>query len=122
MAALLGLIAAGYAGLWADAKEEQDKMPKPEYHDIYLTDNRVCRTCTGVWIGKERVQLTNRQGERILVNATDIVGVDRHPFARKLLTKSLYGIGLSGAVIVPYAFDDWQDYICKYCPDRAIAH
>ena len=88
---------------------------KPGYKDIYLTDNRVCKACTWEWENKKQVRLTNRRGEATLVSPDEIIGVDTHPFMRKLTLKSLNGIGLPGPIIVPAAFKDGNDYVCKFC-------
>lgn len=98
------------------AKEERDKNEKHEYHNIYLTDNRVCRDCTGTWVTREQVQLINRQGEHIVVPVRDILGVDWHPWIRKTIVHSLFGLGIPATVFAPYAFDNGQNPRCKYCP------
>lgn len=90
---------------------------KPGYQDIYLTEDRVCRSCTWAWEQKNLVRLTNREGHATLVYPAEIIGVDRHPIIRKLTLKSLQGIGLPGPIIVPAAFDDANDYVCKYCKE-----
>jgi hypothetical protein len=90
---------------------------KKVYYDIYLTEDRVCEACTGQWINDHQVALTNRQGERAIVESKEILGVDTHPLVRKLFSKSLHETGLAAKVIVPYAFDDWEQFICKYCKE-----
>ena len=89
------------------------------YRDIYLTEGRVCRACTWTIQPKGYVQLTNRSGQSSVVFYTEIAGIDEHPIARKVFTKSLHNIGLSAKAIVPYAFPDGQDFVCKYCPSKA---
>lgn len=106
---VIGLILQGFSGAVAESGN------KTRYYDIYLTDNRICEACTGQWVARDRVALTNRQGERAIVNVREILGVDNHPIARRLLKKSLHGTGLAAKVIVPYAFDDWEQFVCKYC-------
>jgi hypothetical protein len=86
-----------------------------EFKDVYLTENRVCKACRWEQVDGERVRLTNRSGDRVLVKQKEILGVDRHPVWRKLIYNSLHGIGLPGPVIVPNAFEDGRDYACKYC-------
>lgn len=88
---------------------------KVEYHDIYLTENRVCKACRWEIVNERHVRLTNRDGHRIVVRNEELVGIDKHPFWRKAISKSLHGIGLPGPVIVPGAFEDGFDYTCKYC-------
>jgi hypothetical protein len=88
---------------------------KPGYKDIYLTQERVCRACTWAWESRTQVRLTNRLGHSTLVKPEEIIGIDRHPVLRKLTLKSLHGIGLPGPIIVPAAFEDANDYVCKYC-------
>jgi hypothetical protein len=77
---------------------------KPGYKDIYLTQE-----------SRTQVRLTNRLGHSTLVKPEEIIGIDRHPVLRKLTLKSLHGIGLPGPIIVPAAFEDANDYVCKYC-------
>jgi hypothetical protein len=86
-----------------------------KYQDIYLTDDRVCKACRWEILPKGEVQLTDRQGRKSVVPAKEIIGVDTHPWLRKTLVKSLQGTGLPAKVIVPYAFEDAQDFVCKYC-------
>ena len=86
-----------------------------EFTDIYLTENRVCKACRWENEDGQRVRLTNRNGDRVLVKQKEILGVDRHPVWRKLIYNSLHGIGLPGPVIVPNAFEDGREYACKYC-------
>lgn len=92
---------------------------KYEYRDIYLTQNRVCKACRYEWMDKDpgnaRVRLVNRAGQASIVPSKQIIGIDRHPIVRKIYLKSLYGIGLPGPIIVPAAFEDGNDYVCKYC-------
>ena len=85
------------------------------YRDIYLTEDRVCKGCQWELLPERKVQLTNRLGEHTVVRSKEIIGIDTHPWNRKLLVKSLRGVGLPGKVIVPYAFEDGQDFVCKYC-------
>lgn len=104
---LVALIAVmSFSSGWAE---------KTEYHDIYLTENRVCKVCRWQVEDASHVRLTNRDGYRIVVRNEELVGVDKHPFWRKAISKSLHGIGLPGPVIVPSAFEDGFDYACKYC-------
>lgn len=86
-----------------------------EFKDIYLTENRVCKACRWEIADDYHTRLTNRNGERIVVKNNEVLGMDRHPVWRKLIDKSLHGIGLPGPVIVPSAFEDGRDYACKYC-------
>jgi hypothetical protein len=106
---VLGFLLSGLVGLSANAED------KPGYKDIYLTDNRVCKACTWTWENKQQVRLTNRQGNSTLVSPKEVIGIDQHPIIRKITLKSLSGIGLPGPIIVPAAFKDANDYVCKYC-------
>jgi hypothetical protein len=119
VALLGGFALGGFVPLVSQAEEARDTGTKNGYHDIYLTENRVCRKCTATRISPEQVQLINRQGERITVPINTILGVDRHPVVRKLLVRSLHGVGNPGPEIVPYAFEDWNEYVCKYCDEEA---
>lgn len=87
----------------------------PVYRDVYLTENRICKACTGRWLNDHEVELSNRKGEVTVVPSQAIIGIDNHPLARKTFLKSLHGIGLPAKVIVPYAFPDAKDFVCKYC-------
>ncbi len=86
-----------------------------EYKDIYLTENRVCKACRWEPVDTQLVRLTNRNGDRIVVHTGEVLGMDRHPFWRKMIYKSLVGVGLPGKIIVPGAFDDGNEFACKYC-------
>lgn len=88
---------------------------KYEYKDIYLTENRVCKSCRWEIADDYHTRLINRDGERIVVRNKDVLGMDRNPFWRKAIYKSLHGIGLPGPVIVPSAFENGRDFVCKYC-------
>lgn len=109
---IIGFCLVGGTALAGSGTEES---PKPLYLDFYLTENRICKACTGFWTHDRQVALENRQGHRTVVDPEEIIGVDRHPLGRRLLRKSLHGIGLPAKVIVPYAFDDYKDFVCKYC-------
>ncbi len=114
-ALLLGI--SGLLGwLWPDFSNAQ-AGEKPVYRDIYLTEERICRSCSGRWIDDKRLELANRQGEKAIIASKDIIGIDKHPVARRILTRSLHGIGLSAKIVVPYAFEDWEEFVCKYCND-----
>ncbi len=86
-----------------------------EYKDIYLTENRVCKACRWEAVDARSIRLTNRRGDRIVVHPGEVLGMDRHPVWRKLIHKSLSGVGLPGKIIVPGAFEDGRDFACKYC-------
>ncbi len=88
---------------------------KPEYHDIYLTEDRVCKACRWEAADDWHIRLTNRNGDRIVVKNKEVLGMDRHPFWRKMVYNSLHGMGLPGPIIVPSAFEDGNEYVCKYC-------
>lgn len=88
---------------------------KVEYKDIYLTEDRVCKACRAEWLDDKKVRLVNRAGFASIVPVKVVIGIDRHPFVRKTLMKSLHGIGLPGPILVPAAFEDANDYVCKYC-------
>jgi hypothetical protein len=85
------------------------------YRDINLTEERVCKACLWKLLPNGQVRLTNRQGESSVVKGKEIIGVDTHPWARKLMVKGLHGTGLAGKAIVPFAFEDGRDFVCKYC-------
>lgn len=109
---LLFLLVSGlfWGGMALSAQAEKIK-----YYDLYLTNNRVCKKCTWEWIDARRVQISNRQGQSAIVEGSEILAYDNHPFLRKVFVKGVHGVGLPGPVIVPYAFDDYKDYVCKYC-------
>ncbi|WP_303674670.1 hypothetical protein [Vampirovibrio chlorellavorus] len=86
-----------------------------EYKDIYLTENRVCKACRWEAVDNQSIRLTNRNGDRIVVHPGEVLGMDRHPVWRKMIYKSLVGVGLPGKIIVPGAFEDGRDFACKYC-------
>ena len=88
---------------------------KADYKDIYLFGNGVCKACQVEWVDKAHVRLVNRAGMVAIVPVKAVIGIDRHPFMRKALLTSLHGIGLPGPLIVPAAFEDANDYVCKYC-------
>ncbi len=108
---LLGALAClwNQGGLLALAEK------KPVYKDIYLSENRVCKSCTWQWAEKGQVMLINRAGEATLVKPDEILGMDTHPIIRKLLTKSLHGVNEAGPVIVPAAFDNANEIWCNNC-------
>ena len=110
---LIGILLVGCIYLLLPALADS----KPGYKDIYLTKERVCKSCTWAWENKKQIRLTNRLGHFTLVKPTEIIGIDKHPIMRKLTIKSLHGIGLPGPLIVPAAFEDANDYVCKYCDD-----
>ena len=112
--AFIGLFTLGLSGSACFA-EEQPKEAKVEYHDIYLLQNRVCKDCRVEVVNKTNVRLVNRAGQASVVPANQLIGMDRHPIFRKLYIRSLHGIGLPGPVLVPAAFADGNDYVCKYC-------
>lgn len=105
--AFLLMIGSGFFGVV--------KADETKYQDIYLTEERVCKACTWTLLPKGQVQLSNRLGKSSIVAAKEIIGVDEHPFGRKIMLKSLNGIGLPAKVVVPFAFKDGQDFVCKYC-------
>lgn len=117
---LLMLFSSLLAGVAMDA---QAMTPKTRFLDIYLMNDRVCRSCTWEWVTTEnprgekqkQVKLTNREGHEVIVKPQEIIGADIHPILRKLTLKSLNGIGLPGSIIAPEAFEDANDYTCKYC-------
>lgn len=99
-------------GNWGLSVWAADIQP---YRDIYLTEDRVCKGCQWKLLPERKVQLTNRLGKSSIVPYKEVIGIDTHPWNRKLLFKSLHGVGLPGKVIVPFAFEDGQDFVCKYC-------
>ena len=111
--ALLSMLGCFSGSVWADEKVE--KPAKVEYKDIYLTNNRVCKACRWEWVDKKHVRLINRAGKFSDLSAKEVIGMDRHPIIRRAYLHTLYGIGLPGPIIVPAAFADGNDYVCKYC-------
>ena len=92
------------------------KKPKSVVRrDIYLWDKRVCRKCWAYFVDDEHLRLIDPKGHWSIVPYRDIVGVDYHPIWRKLVVKSAHGIGVAGPALVPSSFDNFADYICKYC-------
>lgn len=87
---------------------------KIKFHDWYLTEERVCKACHARWINNHQISLVNREGLRAVVESGEVLGVDNHPVVRKLLYHSATHQGLAGKVLVPSAFDDWRDFVCKY--------
>ena len=86
-------------------------------YDIYLTRDRVCRRCVGEALNATDVRLTNERGWRTVVSRQEVLGVDAHPRIRRLLFRSLHNIGPAGTALVPYAFENAQDFLCKFCPN-----
>ena len=77
-----------------------------KYYDIYLTDNRVCKKCAWQVIDANRVELVSRKtGKRGIYHPSEIMGVDKHPIARRLFKKAVHGSGYAGKVIDPDAYD-----------------
>lgn len=100
---------------WECATVSAFAAEKKQYKDIYLSENRVCRSCTWQWTEKKQVMLINRAGQATLVNPKEILGMDTHPIVRKLLIKSLHGVNEAGPVIVPAAFDNANEIWCNNC-------
>ena len=79
---------------------------KIRYYDIYLTGNRLCKQCVWRVIDRTHVELvSSRTGERGIYSPAEILGVTAHPVLRKLFYKSIHGVGLSGQINAPEAFD-----------------
>lgn len=89
--------------------------PKRSYHDIYLMENRVCKSCHWEWADRSHIRLINRAGHAALVSPDEIIGINRHPVMRFLTLHSLAGIGQPGPIIAPEAYENGNDYVCKYC-------
>lgn len=111
----LALIVAGVIGLPSALPLMAEA--KAVYKDIYLTEERVCKACTWKWAENGKVMLINRLGQATVVKPKEILGIDTHPIIRKLTLKSLHGIGKPGPDIVPAAFEEANDIMCKYCDD-----
>jgi hypothetical protein len=114
---LASLLLCGMIGVlpilgWA---QEETKPEKYEFKDIYLRENQVCKACRLEWVDNKRVKLINRAGQAAIVPAGQVLGIDRHPIIRKAMLHSLHGVGLPGEVLVPAAFDEGDDFVCKYC-------
>jgi hypothetical protein len=82
-------------------------------YDIHLTENRLCKQCRWRWRDPETVELINPAGEHGRYPRREILGIDNHPIMRRLVFKSLHGIGLPGRIIAPQAFDD-EDNKLRY--------
>jgi hypothetical protein len=96
-------------------KKGGEKDSATYYYDVYLTTGDVCRHCLTERVDSEHLRLSNAQGAWTIVPFGIFMGIDYHPVARKLLIKSLHGINKSGPELVPYAFDNVNDYVCRYC-------
>jgi hypothetical protein len=108
-----GLVGLAFLLLWPTGQVwAGDKVA---YQDIYLSENRVCKSCRLEWVDKTKVRLVNRAGMASIVPAKAVIGIDNHPIIRRALTTSLHGIGLPGPILAPAAFEDGNDYVCKYC-------
>lgn len=83
---------------------QQEKFSKP--FDVYLTEDRICKKCTGRYINSETIELKNRKGKAGLYHVDEIIGVDVHPLARRFWLHSFRGVGLPGKIIVPQAFEE----------------
>lgn len=108
--AILTLLLAGfplfalvYALDMTETPIYQSPFKKP--YDIYLTENRICRKCTGRYLTPEQVELKNRNGETGVYKPSEIIGVDNHPLRRKFWLHSYRGMGLPARVINPRAFE-----------------
>jgi len=88
-----------------------------QYRDIYLTHERVCKKCSWALLLNDehkpsgKVLLRKETGEESLVDFDDVIGIDTHPYARRLFLKSLHGLGFRAQVIVPQAFPDIEDFM-----------
>jgi hypothetical protein len=89
------------------------KKMKP--HDVYLRDGLMCKRCTAELMTNKLVRLRDTAGRQTLVRMDEIIGINTHPIIRSVMIRSLHGIGNPGPLIVPYAFEDSQEYVCKYC-------
>ncbi len=112
---LFSVVFIGITSSGAVLSVSAEAAEKPDYKDVYLTGNGVCKACRVEWVDRSRVRLVNREGLAAIVPAKAVIGIDRHPFFRKALLTSLHGIGLPGPLLVPAAFEDANDYVCKYC-------
>lgn len=92
-----------------------DDVKSYQYQTLVLTDNRICKACRVEPVDAEHVQLIDPAGNRITICTKEILGVDRHPFWRKTLSYMAHGVGLPGMLIVPGAFQNAKEYVCKYC-------
>lgn len=94
-------------------KTAQPRKLKP--HDVYLRDGLMCKRCTAELMTDKLVRLRDTSGRQTMVRMDEIIGINTHPIIRNVMIRSLHGIGNPGPLIVPYAFEDSQDYVCKYC-------
>jgi len=101
----------------AEAKE-RDSAKK--YYDVYLTDGEICKKCRTEKMDGDHIRLTNAQGAWTILPMKRFIGIDYHPSVRKLLNHSLHNIGPKGPEIVPYAFENMNDYVCRYCQREHI--
>lgn len=90
---------------WAETPPPLDKSPASNPMDIYLLGDRICRHCTLRWVGPDTVELRDRQGRTGVYPAREITDMETHPALRRLLYKSVHGVGLPGPILVPQAFD-----------------
>lgn len=89
---------------------------RPIPYDIHLTEGRICRQCLAQFTENGRIRLIDKIGRQTVVDTDTIIGINRYPLLRRLLLHSARNIGNSGPVIVPYAFENAQDYLYKYYP------
>ena len=115
MAGIIPLTLCGNAQA-ADGQTPVATLETPYvYKNIYLTENRVCKACRWEWTDEFHLRLTNRQGDRIVVPAKELVAIDHHPIWRKLIRGSQHGVGLPGFVIAPRTFERGEGFE----PDKA---
>lgn len=107
----------GDFALPVQAAETGEDGEKIRYYDFYLTGDRQCKKCAPRWINSKQVELTNQAGDVAVVTAKEIIGYDNHPILRRILRHSIQNQGIAGPIIMPYAFDDYKDYTCKYCDE-----
>lgn len=111
LVALLWLgLSEGSAG-WAETPPPMDKAHaskslKAKPMDIYLLGDRICRQCTLRWVGPDTVELSDRQGRTGFYPAREITDLETHPVLRRLLYKSIHGVGLPGPILLPQAFEE----------------
>ena len=101
----------------AEAKAHDSRK---RYYDVFLTDGEICKKCRTEKLDDDHIRLTNEQGAWVILPMKRFIGIDYHPAVRKLLNHSLHNIGPKGPEIVPYAFENMNDYVCRYCVKEHI--
>ncbi|MEB3287303.1 MAG: hypothetical protein VKJ04_07355 [Vampirovibrionales bacterium] len=84
------------------------------YYDVYLVGNQMCRQCAIIPVNEYQMGLVNKAGKSVVVRSVDIVGVDTHPFMRKVLERIVRDTDIVGEIITAPGYDplqSWRDEI-----------